>query len=80
MTPAELRAARVAMGMTQAELAAEMGKTYWQISHQEAGRRSIDRVDAMAVCHLLLTRLKPRLKRWTLQRLIDAVSEGQPKG
>jgi len=52
MTPADLTAARKAMGMTQEQLAAKLGYGWQTVSAWENGRRAIPGAVALAVEHL----------------------------
>lgn len=55
--PRTLRAARQAAGLTQEELAAQLGLTYATVSHYETGRRepTLGRIaEILAVCGLVL--------------------------
>lgn len=52
-TPAGIKAARAALGMTQDAFAAALGVAWTTVSRWETGRRPIDRRTALAVAYLL---------------------------
>jgi len=52
MTPAELRAARLALGLTQPELGERLGVHWTTVSRWENGRQRIPQIVALAVTHL----------------------------
>lgn len=49
MTPDEFRAARKAMGLTQTELAVELGMQLRQIQNLEKGTAELRRIHALAI-------------------------------
>ena len=55
MTPADFRAARETLGLTQAQLAADLGLQRRQIMRLEAGESPIKPLHEYAVRYLLIT-------------------------
>ena len=62
MTKEEFRQARERLGLTQAQLAAELGVTLNAVQKWEMGERPIKQITAMAV-QLLLDRAKRKSQR-----------------
>lgn len=60
MTPAELRAIRVRLNLTQQALADLLGVHKVTVAHWEAGTRAIQQQSAMAIRYVELTRGEAR--------------------
>jgi transcriptional regulator with XRE-family HTH domain len=54
MTPDELKRRREALGMSQTELAAYLGVSYWTYRNWETGRRAPTRGNAVLTDHALI--------------------------
>lgn len=59
MTPAQLKAARAELRLTQTEMAAALGMSRPSIARMEAGGQDIEQRTAMAVALLLLEYREP---------------------